>query len=240
MFNSPHSTCYNCLLQIIKNEGISALYRSYTTQLTMNIPFHAIHIVVYEKVQQSFNSKREYNPMVHMFAGALAGGAASALTTPLDMAKTVLNIQETSTLTRLKENKIKGLFHAIKTIYTMQGLPGFFRGMQARVLYQMPGTAISWSVYELFKYQLSKTNLKDDSDPECSELLKDNVMAIHKIDDGKPPNSAGSEDSYSLETATNKTVERLKQLHMPSHMTASCTPINENSLKNPVGGSNRC
>uniref|UniRef100_A0A182T591 Mitoferrin n=1 Tax=Anopheles maculatus TaxID=74869 RepID=A0A182T591_9DIPT len=33
---------------------------------------------------------------------------------------------------------------------------GFFKGMQARVLYQMPATAICWSTYEFFKYILSR------------------------------------------------------------------------------------
>ena len=31
-----------------------------------------------------------------------------------------------------------------------------FQGMGARVLYQMPSTAICWTVYEFFKYFLTK------------------------------------------------------------------------------------
>lgn len=33
---------------------------------------------------------------------------------------------------------------------------GFAAGMQARVVYQVPATALSWSVYELFKYILNE------------------------------------------------------------------------------------
>lgn len=41
------------------------------------------------------------------------------------------------------------------SIYGSRGVAGFARGIQARVVYQMPATALSWSVYELFKYILS-------------------------------------------------------------------------------------
>lgn len=41
------------------------------------------------------NKERKYNPVVHVFAGGAAGAAASAVTTPLDVMKTLLNTQET-------------------------------------------------------------------------------------------------------------------------------------------------
>ncbi|KAK6059708.1 hypothetical protein COOONC_02643 [Cooperia oncophora] len=43
---------------------------------------------------------------------------------------------------------------ALKIIYSQRGLAGFTCGMQARVIFQVPATALSWSVYELFKYVL--------------------------------------------------------------------------------------
>ncbi|KAK6017705.1 hypothetical protein OSTOST_16770 [Ostertagia ostertagi] len=46
---------------------------------------------------------------------------------------------------------------AFKIIYSQRGLAGFTCGMQARVIFQMPATALSWSVYELFKYVLGYT-----------------------------------------------------------------------------------
>lgn len=43
----------------------------------------------------------------------------------------------------------------------MAGPFGFFKGLNARVLYSMPATAICWSTYEFFKFILSQKN-KDD------------------------------------------------------------------------------
>lgn len=41
------------------------------------------------------NKERKYNPAVHVLAGGAAGAVASAVTTPLDVVKTLLNTQET-------------------------------------------------------------------------------------------------------------------------------------------------
>lgn len=87
-----------------------------------------------------------------MVAGAAAGATAAAVTTPLDVCKTLLNTQEDGV------GKTKGLIAAASKVYKAAGMSGFFKGMQARVLYQMPATAICWSTYEFFKYLLSRTH----------------------------------------------------------------------------------
>lgn len=92
--------------------------------------------------------------MVHVVAGGAAGAAAAAFTTPLDVCKTLLNTQEGSV------GKTRGLFDAIRKVYRVAGMAGFFKGIQARVLYQMPATAVCWSTYEFFKYLLNRKEKK--------------------------------------------------------------------------------
>lgn len=52
MAYSPYGGSLECIRCIYKREGIVAFYRSYTTQLLMNIPFQAVHFMTYEFVQQ--------------------------------------------------------------------------------------------------------------------------------------------------------------------------------------------
>lgn len=54
----------------------------------------------------------------------------------------------------------RGLFEAIRKVYRVAGMSGFFKGIQARVLYQMPATAVCWSTYEFFKYLLYENKRK--------------------------------------------------------------------------------
>uniref|UniRef100_A0A182QDC6 Mitoferrin n=1 Tax=Anopheles farauti TaxID=69004 RepID=A0A182QDC6_9DIPT len=150
MYNSPYRSIMHCATQVYRTEGFRAFYRSYSTQLVMNIPYSAIQFPTYEFFQKLLNKDNKYNPPVHMVAGGAAGAAASALTTPLDVCKTLLNTQEDGA------GKTRGLVEAAKKIYHTAGPMGFFKGMQARVLYQMPATAICWSTYEFFKYILSR------------------------------------------------------------------------------------
>uniref|UniRef100_A0A8C3QYF8 Mitoferrin-1 n=1 Tax=Cyanoderma ruficeps TaxID=181631 RepID=A0A8C3QYF8_9PASS len=157
MFNSPYTSVLGCVRTVRRTEGFGAFYRSYTTQLTMNVPFQAIHFITYELLQEHLNPQRLYNPGSHIVAGAVAGAAAAAATTPLDVCKTLLNTQENTALSSLNiRGHLSGMANAFGTVYRLGGLPAFFKGVRARVIYQMPSTAIAWSVYEFFKYFLTQ------------------------------------------------------------------------------------
>ncbi|CAI5681336.1 unnamed protein product [Oreochromis niloticus] len=171
MFNSPYRGVVDCVSSLLRHEGPAAFYRSYTTQLTMNVPFQALHFMTYEYLQELLNPHRQYNPSSHVVSGALAGALAAAATTPLDVCKTLLNTQEARAIHVVQaeaatgagavasasgSRQISGLGEAFRTVYRMGGVPAFFKGVQARVIYQMPSTAISWSVYEFFKYIITK------------------------------------------------------------------------------------
>ncbi|XP_049900520.1 mitoferrin-2-like isoform X1 [Epinephelus moara] len=175
MFNSPYRGVIDCVRSLWRTDGPAAFYRSYTTQLTMNVPFQALHFITYEYLQELLNPHRQYNPSSHVVSGALAGALAAAATTPLDVCKTLLNTQEAqaihviqaeaataagavgaATASASGSRHITGLGEAFRTVYRMGGMPAFFKGVQARVIYQMPSTAISWSVYEFFKYIITK------------------------------------------------------------------------------------
>lgn len=125
MYNSPYKTVLQCAVGVYRTEGLKAFYRSYITQLVMNLPHQTLHFSTYElfqnkviymrnseiqqlniqtnaiytiyilKIRLKLNKERKYNPAVHVLAGGAAGAVASAITTPLDVVKTLLNTQET-------------------------------------------------------------------------------------------------------------------------------------------------
>lgn len=95
MSNSPYNGILNCVSSIWRTEGLGAFYRSYMVQLFMNAPFQIVHFMSYETCQNLLNPDRIYNPLYHMLSGGVAGGLAAAITTPLDVCKTLLNTQTT-------------------------------------------------------------------------------------------------------------------------------------------------
>uniref|UniRef100_A0A3Q3J0I4 Mitoferrin-1 n=1 Tax=Monopterus albus TaxID=43700 RepID=A0A3Q3J0I4_MONAL len=151
MYNSPYRGLWDCIQTVTRTEGIAAFYRSYSTQLAMNIPFQAVHFMTYELMQEQLNPHRHYHP---------------AVTTPLDVCKTLLNTQENVALNSMNiGGHISGMANAFRAVYRLGGLTAFFKGVQARVIYQMPSTAIAWSVYEFFKYFLTKQQLEQRAGP---------------------------------------------------------------------------
>lgn len=153
MHNSPYKGAFNCARTIYQTEGIKAFYRSYTTQLSMNVPFQVTHFVSYEFLQDCLNYERKYDPISHMLSGAGAGAIASLVTNPLDVAKTLLNTRAQAKNLSSKK-RISGMLTAMLEIYREKGPRGFYKGVTARVVHQMPSTAVCWSVYEFFKHIL--------------------------------------------------------------------------------------
>lgn len=51
MYNSPYKSVITCCKAVYKAEGFKAFYRSYLTQLIMNLPYQAIHFTTYEYFQ---------------------------------------------------------------------------------------------------------------------------------------------------------------------------------------------
>ncbi len=155
---SPYTSCSQATLGIFRTEGLRAFYRSYFTQLTMNVPFQAAMVTSYSVCQAVLNPDKEYNPYVHFLAGALAGGVGSAVTMPLDVCKTLLNTQEANVLKQLRQTEVStlhlarqgflfqlityhsssflsqvvGLWGAARSVHQVTGFPGFFQGLTAR------------------------------------------------------------------------------------------------------------
>ncbi|VDN04231.1 unnamed protein product [Thelazia callipaeda] len=162
MIFSPYGNSLECVRCVYLREGLKAFYRSYVTQLTLNAPYQCVHFMIYEYLQGLLNPHHDYNPSSHFVAGGIAGGVAAALTTPFDCVKTVLNTQQTprfNTKYRLLNEPgdiyYRGIIDGVRNIYYLRGTSGFFRGFQARVIFQIPSTALSWSAYELCKYIFS-------------------------------------------------------------------------------------
>ncbi|KAL7424828.1 Fe(2+) transporter [Cryptotrichosporon argae] len=147
--NSPHRTVLSCARAVYASEGLAAFYVSYPTTITMSVPFTAVQFSVYESLKTLINPDGGYSPGTHVAAGGAAGAVAAAVTTPLDVAKTLLQTRGSSTDARIRN--ARGMSEALKIIVERDGLRGLRRGLVPRVMTVAPSTAISWLSYEFFK-----------------------------------------------------------------------------------------
>ena len=134
---------------------------------------------------------------------------------------------------KIGANKVVGLRSAAGTIFRIAGVRGFFQGkitslfwfvpyfrlfwmlntvpgLTARMLYQAPSTAVSWSVYEFFKYYLKLRQervtrfrgisvIRYHTNPTKSGHFRQEESG----EKGSPGDSSSSDLNSTYETLTN-------------------------------------
>lgn len=141
---NPYTSVMNCARDLYKTEGLRAFYVSYPTTLTMTVPFTAIQFATYEWAKKLFNPTDSYSPMTHVVAGGFAGATAAALTTPLDVAKTLLQTRGCSPDPVIRNTT--SMMQAFRIIQQREGYRGFMRGLTPRIFTHMPSNALCWLV----------------------------------------------------------------------------------------------
>ncbi|GAA5932276.1 hypothetical protein JCM21900_006046 [Sporobolomyces salmonicolor] len=137
---------------VYRHEGLGAFYISYPTTLTMTVPFTAVQFSTYEFIKDKLNPSGVYSPLTHVTAGGIAGAVAAAVTTPLDVCKTLLQTRGSSDDAAIRQ--ARGMGDAFRIIWQRQGLKGFARGMTPRILTNVPSNALCWLSYEGFRFFL--------------------------------------------------------------------------------------
>jgi hypothetical protein len=88
----------------------------------------------------------------YLFSGASAGGLASFLTNPLDMAKLRIQVQRSGAF----EFGYKNIFHGLKCIVQEEGFKGLWKGAGARMAFHVPSTALTIAMFDTLKDYFTK------------------------------------------------------------------------------------
>ena len=84
-------SAFQCMTDIVRNEGMRALFRSYPITVMMNVPFATTVIFMNENLKTYIRPWERQNSIFWYFLCAgFSGGVAGVLTNPLDVVKTRL------------------------------------------------------------------------------------------------------------------------------------------------------
>lgn len=177
--------------QIVKQLGIKGLYKGASACLLRDVPFSAIYFPTYANLKTIlFNfdpndpSKRhKLDTWQLLVAGALAGAPSAFFTTPADVIKTRLQVEQKS-----NEVKYSGIAHAFRTILKEEGFSAFFKGSLARVFRSSPQFGFTLASYELLQnlFPLHPPNTRESNFkaisgyPGVYNLTNDQVYNSHK------------------------------------------------------------
>ncbi|XP_027351860.1 mitochondrial substrate carrier family protein B-like [Abrus precatorius] len=135
--------------RIVNEEGFRAFWKGNLVTIAHRLPYSAVNFYAYEHYKNLLYSLMGENckgnasahPFVHFVGGGLSGITAATATYPLDLVRTRLAAQRSSTY-------YMGISHAFNTICREEGFMGLYKGLGATLLGVGPNLAISFSVYE--------------------------------------------------------------------------------------------
>lgn len=138
--------------------GITQLKISFPVEHFMEQKISIKGPSIEKKCKKEDTSKNEFKIMMHNFlVGLTAGSFATIVNTPLDVAKTRIQhqntVQHTGTLYAFSGNSS---LHVLKRIFIEEGFRACFKGCAARLIRSTPGSGVLLVFYEFFSSKLKE------------------------------------------------------------------------------------
>lgn len=156
---------YNSFVQAVSSTyssgGIRAFYAGYGTTVAREIPFSFIQFPLYEgfkKMWVRMQNGEPTNPIQGAACGSIAGAIAGAVTTPLDVAKTRIILDNPTDGT---PKRYTGAITTLKLIHAEEGAMALFNGLTPRVGWITIGGFIFFGAYETATQMLWSTKQWD-------------------------------------------------------------------------------
>lgn len=171
-FKLPH-----VIQNIVREEGISALWKGNSATLIRVFPYSGIQFMVFDRIKLFFLKKHDIEKdkisgrkfglttSESLIAGMIAGAISVVCTYPLDLTRAQLAV--------LKKNKHglnKGFFGILSDNYSNRGVGGLFRGITPTLAGILPYSGIAFALNEQGKREVRRY-LQTASQKEISEIL---------------------------------------------------------------------
>ncbi|XP_011189090.1 mitochondrial basic amino acids transporter isoform X2 [Zeugodacus cucurbitae] len=142
--NPVYRGTFHCISSLVRTDGAKSLYRGMSSPLMGISVVNAIVFGVYGNVQrQMVDSHSLYS---HFIAGCVSGFAQSIVCSPMELAKTRMQLQHMDP----KAPQFKSPIQCIRHIIQTEGFKGGFRGLGMTALRDVPGFAAYFVSYEWF------------------------------------------------------------------------------------------
>lgn len=166
--HAKYAGVWDCLRKVTASEGLLSLWNGTLASL-MLVSNPVIHYVSYERMKLALQHKRlTENPkargaltaMEIFVLGALAKSLTTVVTYPLQVAQSLMRVQEASNAKQFAANassaspspttppKAQSLSGCLAQIYRDNGVRGYFAGIEAKLLQTVLTAAISLVTYE--------------------------------------------------------------------------------------------
>ncbi|CAH8631271.1 unnamed protein product [Schistosoma margrebowiei] len=184
------------LIQFLKNtyqeQGFMCLWRGHTATLARIFPYSAIQYSAHDHykhllgISSASHSEISYIRLRRFLAGVGAGTTSVTCTYPLDVARARMAVTTAS--------KYSSLFHAIRALYTEEGLSALYRGFSPALLGIIPYAGTAFFTFETLK----ETCLDRNKDPITGKRPK-KLYPFENLCCGAVAGILGQTASYPLD-----------------------------------------
>lgn len=149
--------------QMIKEGGLTSLWRGNGVNVLKIAPETAIKFTAYEQYKKLLSSDGKVGTQQRFMAGSLAGATAQTAIYPMEVMKTRLTLRKTG--------QYSGMFDCAKKILQKEGIKAFYKGYIPNILGIIPYAGIDLAVYESLKNAWLSRYAKDTANPGILVLL---------------------------------------------------------------------
>jgi hypothetical protein len=216
---------------IVKEEGVQGLYGGIGATLLFQGPATAIYFGTYEFIKKSardYQMPSQYEPLMHLTAGAVSEIANSCIIVPMEVVKTRMQLGENPSQNTggwIKTDKnYRNTMHAIASIVKSEGLSALYSGYRACLVSDCVFSALQFAIYEQLKKLARRsedplTVISTAAAPVAGTFLQvSGLSGASSGKDGSGPWSSSLEEYFwPQKTATAKRQATAKQATEIAH-----------------------
>ncbi|KAK7790573.1 hypothetical protein R5R35_002027 [Gryllus longicercus] len=135
---------FHCMQTIVQKESVRGLYRGMTSPLCGVALINAVVFGVYGNVQRRLSDPDALRS--HLYAGAAAGVAQSFICSPIELAKTRIQVQ--TSRGAAGGEVARGPLQCLVRVARVEGARGVWRGLGATAARDASGVAVYFVTYE--------------------------------------------------------------------------------------------
>lgn len=160
--NKEYTGIMHATRQIIKQEGMMALWRGWVPSVLGVIPYVGLNFSVYETLKdmvlkaKELDDERQLSVTTRLACGALAGTTGQTVAYPLDVVRRRLQMSGWAGAQNLHAETgqaalYTGMLDCFKKTFKEEGASAFFKGLMPNYVKVVPSIAIAFVSYEQVK-----------------------------------------------------------------------------------------
>ncbi|XP_026077847.1 calcium-binding mitochondrial carrier protein SCaMC-3 isoform X3 [Carassius auratus] len=164
--SSDKGTVWRGLHAMVKEGGLTALWRGNGINVLKIAPETAIKFLAYEQIKCLMRGRNEGGTLKvqeRFVAGSLAGATAQTVIYPMEVLKTRLTLRKTG--------QYSSVAHCAKQILQKEGVLAFYKGYLPNMLGIIPYAGIDLAVYETLKNAWLQRHTEGSPDPGVLVLV---------------------------------------------------------------------